>query len=143
MMKKFKILLLIALFIGVFVAGCGSAQSAQEPTTLQVTRLDNLSPDHAVVRSWTITDAQAVQHLFQEVQNLPEHQNRGADSCARSRYSYTLDFFVGTKSLQKGELYTYCFTLTLEDGSHRDPTDTFTSLLAGMLHLSTKELIGW
>lgn len=142
-MKHSKVLLLIALFIGVFFAGCGSVPSAQEPTTLQVTRMDNLRPDNAVVRSWTITDAQAIQNLFQEGQNLPTHQNRGADSCARSHYSYTLDFLAGTKSLQKSELYTYCFTLTLEDGSHLDPTETFTSELAGMLRLSTKELIGW
>jgi len=30
--------------------------------------------------------------------------------------------------------------LTLADGSHRDPTVTLDSLLAGMLHLSTQDV---
>jgi hypothetical protein len=74
---------------------------------------------------------------------MPAHHNQGADSCARARYAYTLAFFVGTKSLQKDELYTYCFTLTLAGGNQLDPTTTFDSLFAGMLHLSHKDVIGW
>jgi len=142
-MKHLKVLLLMSLFCLVFFAGCGSAQAGQDPTTLQVTRMDQLSKDHPGLHSWTITDAHAVQQLFQEIPNLPEHQNHGADTCARPRYTYTLEFLAGTKRLQKDELYTYCFTLTLEDGSQRDPTATFDSLLSGMLHLSVQDLRGW
>jgi hypothetical protein len=139
-MKLTKGLLLISISLLVFVAGCGSVTPAQEPTTLQVTRMDNWSQGPAAPRSWTITDVHAVQQLFDEIQNLPEHQNNGADSCARPHYSYHLDFLTGTKSLQQDDLDTYCTTLTLADGSHRDPTGTFDSLLAGMLHLSTQDV---
>ena len=139
-MKLTKGLLLISISLLVFVAGCGSVTPAQEPTTLQVTRMDNWSQSPAAPRSWTITYVHAVQQLFDEIQNLPEHQNNGADSCARPHYSYHLDFLTGTKSLQQDDLDTYCTTLTLADGSHRDLTVTFDSLLAGMLHLSTQDL---
>ena len=139
-MKLTKGLLLIALSLLLFVAGCGAVTPAQQPTTLQVTRMDNWSQGPAVARSWTITDVHAVQQLFDEMQNLPAHQNTGADSCARPHYSYHLDFLAGTKSLQRDDLATYCATLTLADGSHRDPTAAFDSLLAGMLHLSTQDV---
>ena len=139
-MKLTQGLLLISISLLVFVAGCGSVTPAQEPTTLQVTRMDNWSQGPAAPRSWTITDVHAVQQLFDEIQNLPAHQNNGADSCARPHYSYHLDFLAGTKSLQQDDLDTYCTTLTLADGSHRDPTAAFDSLLAGMLHLSTQDV---
>jgi len=142
-MKLSKALLLISLCLFVFFTGCGSVQSAQQPTALRVTRMDNLSQSHAVVRMWTIMDAHAVQQLFDEIQSLPTHHNYGADTCARSHYSYSLYFLAGTKSLQRDELYTYCFTLTLDDGSEHDPTATFDSLFTGMLHLSKKDLLGW
>jgi hypothetical protein len=63
-MKHLKVLLLMSLFCLVFFAGCGSAQAGQDPTTLQVTRMDQLSKDHPGLHSWTITDAHAVQQLF-------------------------------------------------------------------------------
>lgn len=139
-MKLCKGLLLISIPLLLFFTGCGSTQPAQQPTSLQVTRMDNLSQGPAAQRSWTITDAHAIQQLFDEIQNLPEHQNNGADSCARPHYSYHLDFLAGTTSIQKDDLDIYCTTLTLPDGSHRDQTATFDSMLAGMLHLSTNDL---
>ena len=139
-MKLIKGLLLISISLLLFVAGCGAVTPAQQPTTLQVTRMDNWRQGHAAPRSWTITDVQAVQHLWASMQNLPAHQNTGADSCARPHYSYHLDFLAGTKSLQQDDLDTYCATLTLADGSHRDPTAAFDLLLAGMLHLSTQDV---
>jgi hypothetical protein len=139
-MKLTKGLLLISISLLVFLAGCGSGTPAQQPTILQVTRTDNRSQSPTAPQSWTITDAHAVQQLYNEMQNLPEHQNNGADSCARPQYSYHLVFLAGTKSLQQDDLDTYCSTLTFADGSHRDPTTTFDSLLAGMLHISTQDL---
>src|SRR5258708_32506173 len=142
-MKLTKALLLISFSRLVFVAGCGSVSPAQEPTTVQVTRMDNWSQGPAAPRSWTITYVHAVQQLFDEIQNLPEHQNNGADSCARPHYSYHLVFLAGTKSLQQDDLDTYCTTLTLADGSHRDLTVTVDSLLAGRVLLSTQNFVGW
>ena len=139
-MKRTTGLLLISISLFLFLAGCGSVTSAQEPTTLQVTRTNNWSQGTPAPKSWTITDAHAVQQLFAEIQNLSGHQNNGADSCARPHYSYHLGFLAGTKSLQQDDLDTYCTTLTFADGSHRDPTATFDSLLANMLHLSTQDL---
>lgn len=139
-MKLTKGLLLISIPLLLFFAGCGTVTPAQEPTTLQVTRTDNRSQGPTVPQSWTITDAHTIQQLFNEIQNLPQHQNNGADSCARPHYSYHLIFWAGTKSLQTDDLNTYCSTLTLADGSQRDPSATFDSLLAGMLHLSTQDL---
>jgi len=137
-MKLTKGLLLLAISLLLFVVGCGAVTPAQEPTTLHVTRTDHWG--HAAPHSWTITDVHAVQQLFDETQNLPEHQNNGTDSCALAHYAYHLEFLAGTKSLQQDDLNTYCFTLTLADGSHRDPTATFDALLAGMLHLSTQDV---
>src|SRR3984893_3912260 len=139
-MKLSKGLLLISCSLLLFFAGCGTATPAQEPTTLQVTRTDNWSQGPTAPQSWTITDAHAVQQLFHETQNLPEHQNNGTDSCARPQYTYHLVFLDGTKSLQQDDLGLYCFTLTLPDGSHRDPTTTFNSELAGMLHISPQDV---
>ncbi len=138
-MKLTRGLLLIAISLLLFVAGCGAVTPAQEPTTLHVTRMDNWSQGSAP-RSWAITDVHSVQQLFNETQNLPEHQNNGADSCARPHYAYHLDFLAGTNSLQQDDLNTYCSTLTLADGSHRDPTAAFDALLAGMLHLSPQDV---
>lgn len=140
LMKLNKKLLLISISLLLFLAGCGSATPAQEPTTLQATRTDNQSQGPVAPQSWTISDAHAVQQLFADMQNLPEHQNNGADSCARPHYSYHLVFLAGTQSLQTGDLNTYCSTLTFADGSHRDPTTAFDSLLAGMLHLSPQDV---
>jgi hypothetical protein len=139
-MKLIKGLLLISIPLLLFLAGCQSGKPAQEPTILQVTRINNLSKGPTAPQSWTITDAHAVQQLFDEIQNLPEHQNNGADSCGRPPYSYHLIFLAGTKSLQQDDLGIYCNTLTLPDGSHHDPTTTFDSLLAGMLHISTQDV---
>ena len=139
-MKLTKGLLLISISLLLFLTGCGSGTPAQESTILQVTRTDNWGQGPVAPQSWTITDTHAIQQLFAELQNLPEHQNNGADSCARPHYSYHLVFLVGTQSLQQDDLNTYCSTLTLADGSHRDPTAAFDSLLAGMLHLSTQDV---
>ena len=139
-MKLNKKLLLISISLLLFRAGCRSATPAQEPTTLQATRTDNQSQGQVAPQSWTISDAHAVQQLFADMQNLPEHQNNGADSCARPHYSYHLVFLVGTQSLQQDDLNTYCSTLTFADGSHHDPTTTFDTLLAGMLHLSPQDV---
>src|SRR3984893_9090776 len=139
-MKLTKGLLLISISLLLFFAGCGTVTPAQEPTILQVTRTDNRSHGPTAPQSWTINDAHAIQQLFNEIQNLPEHQNNGADSCARPHYLYHLVFLAGTKSLQTDDLGLYCTTLTLADGSHLDPSATFDSLLAGMLHLSTQDL---
>jgi hypothetical protein len=142
-MKLSRTLLPIFLFFVVLCAGCGFIPSSQKPDTLQVVRTDIQDQSAARIHTWTIINAQAVQQLFDEVQGLPMHHNTGADSCARSRYSYTLNFLAGKKSLQTDELYTYCFTLTFPDGSQHDPTDAFNSQFASMLHLSTKELTGF
>ena len=137
-MKLTRGLLLIAIPLLLFVAGCGTVTPAQEPTTLHVTRMDQWG--HTAPRSWTITDVHAVQQLFDETQNLPEHQNNGTDSCPQAHYAYHLDFLAGTKSLQQDDLNTYCFTLTLADGSQRDPTAAFDARLSGMLHLSPQDV---
>ena len=159
-MKLSRTLFLFSLFFFLFVAGCGSIQADQHPSTLQmdhlnhvsqspvavtlqVTRMDQISQSPAPQRSWTITDAHAIQQLLNEIQKLPVHRNLGADSCARPHYLYTLNFLAGTSSLQRDELYSYCLTLTSVDGSEYDPTATFYSLLTGMLHLSKNELLGW
>ena len=141
-MERSRSLLPIFIFFFVLFVGCGSVPFTQKPDTLQVVRTENRNQSATGARTWTITDVQAVQQLFDEVQGLPMHHNTGADSCAEPRYSYQLNFVGGKKSLQKDELYTYCFTLTLPDGSQHDTTDTFDSQLARMLHLSTKELTG-
>jgi hypothetical protein len=101
-----------------------------------------LSQSPVPQRSWTITDTYALQQLLDEIQHLPVHYNLGADSCARPHYAYALDFWAGTKRLQKDELYSYCLTLTFADGGKYDPTATFYSLLTRMLHLSKNELLG-
>src|ERR1700738_1151355 len=139
-MKRIKGLLLISIPLLLFLAGCQSGTPTQQPTILQVTRINSRSYGPTAPQSWTITDAHAVQQLFDEIQNLPEHQNNGTDSCARPQYTYHLVFLAGTKSLQQDDLGLYCTTLTLADGSHLDPSATFDSLLAGMLHLSTQDL---
>jgi len=159
-MSRLKGLLLCCLFFCLFLAGCGSALLAQNtpalhvvlgtptqqrstPLTLQVVRRDQVSQYPASPRSWTITDTHAISQLLEEIQQLPVHHNVGADSCARPLYTYTLDFFTGTTRMQHDELYSYCLTLTIANGSEHDPTPTFYSLLTGMLHLSQKELRGW
>lgn len=141
-MKLSRALLPILLFFVVLFAGCGSVPSPQKPDVLQVVRTDNRNQSAAGTSTWTITDAHVVQQLFDEVQGLPVHQNNGADSCGKPRYSYMLNFLGGKQSLQKDELYRYCFTLTFPDGSLHNTTDAFDSQIAGMLHLSTKELFG-
>jgi len=143
MIKHTRAFLFMSLSFLVLLTGCGSGYTGQEPTSLQVTRFDQVTQHQAAPRVWTVTETHTVQQLFDEMQNMPMHQNQGADTCARAPYAYTLAFFVGTKSLQKDELYTSCFTLTLADGSQRDPTTTFDALFAGMLHLSHKDVIGW
>jgi hypothetical protein len=155
--KLSQALFLSSLAFLLFFTGCGSIQATQKPPplqvahtdqrsapiTLQVTRMDQVSQRPVPPRSWTITDAHAIQQLLAEIQKLPAHYNRGADTCARPHYAYSLDFWVGTKSLQKDELYTYCLTLTSADGSEYDPTAPFYALLTGMLHLSKNALLGW
>src|SRR5438128_2204143 len=132
-MKLSKALLLISLSLLLFCTGWGSVQSAQHPTALQVTRLDNRG--HTGLRVWMITDAHAVQQLFDEIQRLPGHQPDGTDACWRPHYTYSLEFLAGAKSLQKDELYARCVTLTFADGSAHDTTATFDSRFAGILHL--------
>lgn len=159
-MKFFKVPLLSSLFFFLLLAGCGSVSSVQNPPTVRITHGDQVSQSPAPItlqvtrrgqvsqptissRSWTITNAHAIQQLLDEIQRLPAHHNVGADTCARPFYLYTLDFWAGTTILQKDELYSYCLSLTAADGSEHDPTTTFYSLLTAMLHLSKKELLGW
>ncbi len=115
---------------------CVSASHApqSQPTTLQLTRVSTYGA--ATERSWTITDVTCVQQLFQVIQYLPRHYAESGDTCTISRYDSSLNFLVGTKSLQKDDLGGYCRTLTLKNGIHLDPTDTFNSLLRNMLNVN-------
>ena len=144
-MKLIKLasgLLLFTISLLMLFAACTS--TSQQPTSLQVTRVVN-NPAHKNLstKSWTVTDANAVQQLFDEIHNLPAHHNNGADSCAEPFYSYHLNFFKGTTSIEKDDLYTYCFTLLSADGSEYDPSATFNTHFAQMLQVSPKDLTGW
>lgn len=140
MLKPFSFML-VSFFL--FFAGCSAMATSPQPTVLQVTRINAREQSSVTPQTWVIKDTQHVQQLFNEIQQLPVHQNHGADSCARPMYNYHLQFLAGTQSIQEDDLYKYCFTLTLPDGSNHDPSDTFTTLLASMLHLSTKDLRGF
>jgi hypothetical protein len=145
-----RFFLFIPLFC--FLAGCGipgwspqpqsptlqatraSTSPAPQPTTLQVTRVRTSGALQQ--RSWTITDVKHVHQLFQVIQTLPRHQNNGADACVTAPSRYFLTFLVGAKSIQQDALGVYCKTLTLENGSGLDPTDTFNSLFQNMLNVN-------
>jgi hypothetical protein len=118
-----------------FLVGCGmGALSPQpQPTTLQVTRTSTF---HGSQRFWTLTDGKRVHQLFQEIQQLPVHQNKGADSCVTYPYDYSLNFLVGTTRIQQDDLGRYCGTLTGENGRHFNLTVTFTSLFLNLLHMN-------
>lgn len=143
MIKSFSRLSLLCIILSCFLVGCGmGALSLQpqpvtsqkpQPTMLQVTRESTF---HASLRSWVITDVKQVQQLFQEIQQLPGHQNNGADSCVNYPYDYSLTFLIGTKSMQQDDLGRYCGTLTVMNGRHFDPTETFNSLLRNMLKVN-------
>jgi len=126
-------------------AACTSTPS-QQPTSLHVTRVGTMERTNVSPRSWVITDTYAVQQLFNEIQNLPTHHNNGADSCAMSYYTYHLNFFAGTKSIAKDDLYAYCSTLSSSPGGTDeklyDPTQSFNSLFAKMLQVSPNNLSG-
>jgi uncharacterized protein YceK len=157
-MKRSIGLVLMVIFLLMCGAGCGSAvallpPTPENPTTLQVTRQESRSQDPAALRSWTITDVGAVQQLWASMQSLPEHPSSQLDITSGTRavpyYSYHLEFFAGTRSLQQDELETYCQPMTANpsctiltgaDGSRRDPTTAFNSLLAGLLRLSPQEV---
>jgi hypothetical protein len=51
-------------------------------------------------------------------------------------YDYSLTFLIGTKSMQQDDLGRYCGTLTVMNGRHFDPTETFNSLLRNMLKVN-------
>ena len=133
-MRFSKWLLLVGLFLIIILAACRSMPS-QQPTRLEVTRVE--TRDQTVKRTWVINDAPAIQQLFQEIYNLPDHHNNGADSCSEPTYQYHLNFFAGTTSIEKDDLNMYCNTLTTIDGHEYDPTDAFTTKLAMMLGEST------
>lgn len=144
-MKPLKLaggLLLFTISLLMLFAACTSTPS-QQPTSLQVTRVVN-NPAHKNLspKSWTITDANAVQQLFDDIHNLPTHHNNGADSCGEPFYSYHLNFFKGTTSIEKDDLYTYCGTLSSANVSY-DPTPDFNTHFAQMLHVSPNDLTGW
>lgn len=125
------------LFLPLFcvLVGCGMEAAAvqPQPTTLQVTRE---STSTGSSRFWIISDVKRVQQLLQEIQRLPRHQNNGADSCVTYPYDYALNFLAGTRSIQQDDLGRYCGTLTLADGHHFNPTETFNSLLRNMLSVN-------
>ncbi len=129
----------------IICAACASTPSGQ-PTSLQVTRVLMRGPAGVPAHTWTITDAQAVQQLFTEVQNLPAHHNKGADLCIAPLYAYHLNFLDGTKSIEKDDLYTYCVTLTAISGrtagQHYDLTPTFNTELGQMLNIPADNLTG-
>jgi hypothetical protein len=134
-----------------FLAGCGILGSSPQPPTPQVTcvstspalypqpatlQVTRVSTSGATQRSWTITDVNCVQQLFQVIQHLPRHYAGSSDMCTIARYDYSLNFLVSRKSLQKDDLGGYCGTLTLENGIHLDRTDTFNSLFGNMLNVN-------
>jgi hypothetical protein len=133
-MKLLKWLLPVCFFLIMLLAACRSMPS-QQPTRLEVTRVE--TRNQTAKRTWVIIDPHAVQQLFQEIYNLPDHHNNGSDSCAEPTYQYHLNFFANTTSIEKDDLNTYCFTLTTADGHEYDPTDAFNRELAKMLGIST------
>ena len=136
-MKLSKTLILIFIFLPILFTACTSAPS-QKPTQLTVQRVGMLK--HVSPRTWTITNAQAVQQLFQEVHNLPLHHNNGTDSCAESYYVYHLNFFVGTTSIEKDDIGSHCNTLTTADGTAYDQTDAFIGSFSKLLNVSPNDL---
>lgn len=133
-MKLLKCLLPVCFFLIMLLAACRS-MPPQQPTRLEVTRVETRHQN--IRRTWVVTDSQAVQQLFQEIYNLPDHHNNGSDSCAEPTYQYHLNFFANATSIEKDDLNTYCFTLTTSDGHTYDPTDAFNRELAKMLGVST------
>lgn len=136
-MKPSKRLVLISIFFLILFTACTSTPS-QQPTSLKVQRVGLLK--HGPPQNWTIADTKSIQQLFQEIHNLPVHHNNGTDACAESFYVYHLDFFVGTKSIEKDDLGAYCRTLTTPDGTSYDPTDSFISSFAKEIHVSPDDV---
>lgn len=122
-MNLSKSLLAMGFFLLMLFAAACTSTPTQQPTSLHITSIASRSP--STRSAWTITDKAAVQHLFQEMHNLPAHHNQGADSCGESPYHYDLTFFVGTKSIEQDGVYGYCGTITMADGNEYDPTDAF------------------
>ena len=136
-MKLSKSLALISICLLIVFTACTSTPS-QQPTSLKVQRVGMLK--HGPPQNWTITDTKGVQQLFQEIHNLPVHHNNGTDSCAESFYVYHLNFFIGTKSIEKDDLGSYCRTLTAPDGTSYDPTNSFISSFSKLLNVSPDDV---
>ncbi len=137
-MKSSKIPQFICFFLLLLLTAACTSTPSQQPASLQITRWETRNP--SVTRNWTINDKATVQQLFQEIHNLPTHQNNGADSCAEPYYRYHLNFLASTKSIEKDDLNTYCFTLLAADGKEYDPTDAFDLELAKMIGVSPNHL---
>src|SRR5579884_1269305 len=130
----------ILLLLALLLVGCASNQSGQVsasgPTSLQVVRINTnrYAPQYPTL-SQTIEDVSAVQYIYQQAYGLPPLPNM---SCPPNTGNliYRLDFYRGktlVKEMKLGVLG--CQTLSLSQRDVREPTSSFLSSLAQVLHL--------
>ena len=80
----------------------GSVKIGPAPTMLQVTRTSSISKNR-ILQSWTVTNVQAVQHLYDAIYALPASPTLHPTPCPMTdRYSqYQLSFFHQKTLIQR------------------------------------------
>src|SRR6266571_3129634 len=141
---KWKVLLLMPVLL--LVLGCGTRSDTStsfRPTTLQVVRASTLPDNHFPSLSRTITNANAVQKLYDAALALPQTSTTGTRSCpAAIGLIYHLRFLQNGSSVQQMDMGpTGCPWITVNKGDMRIPTQTFFSLFAQTLGISPSQVI--
>jgi uncharacterized protein YceK len=145
--KRWLICLALALML---LSGCGAAiasavSSTQEPTVLQVKRVNTETENHyAPFPPRTITDQQQVQRLYNAMLALPRFPNNppGWLSCPLDRFvKYDLTFLHGQSILQEA-LYdpSGCPTLRIGKNEVLAPDRSFAQLFVQVVGISEKDL---
>jgi|SRR5579863_448256 len=152
-MNDLKKQMLICLILPVMlVTGCGSVlvsatSSGEEPTTLQVQRVNTETENHYLpFPSRTITNQQIVQRLYSAMQALPPFitsNTSGPLFCPRGTgVTFHVDF-LHERSLIQEAIYSPsgCPTLRLGKNDVRAPDKLFAQIFAQTVEISVNELV--
>lgn len=144
--------LICPILLLMLLSGCGTifvsaASSAQEPTILQVQRVNTESENHYLpFPSRTITNQQVVQQLYNAMLALPHftsHNPPGWLSCPRETgVKYHIAFSHGNSLLQEA-LYdpSGCPTIRIGKNDVRIPDKSFAQLFAQAVGIPENDLV--
>ena len=139
-----KVLILMPILLLV-LASCASSNTSTsfKPTTLQVVRSSTLPGNSFPPLSRTITNANAVQKLYDAALALPNVSSTGTRSCpGADGLIYHLRFLQNRTDVQQMDMGpTGCPWITVNKDDMRVPDQTFFSLFAQTVGISPSQVV--